>query len=123
MLRARPPREPAFADRRDGGRRLAERLGSVVAHDALVVALPRGGVPVGFEVAAALGAPLDVLAARKLGTPANPAPAVGAIAEGDIAVLDAAAARRFGVTQADLDETVEREKQELRRRVERYRDG
>jgi predicted phosphoribosyltransferase len=113
MLRARPPRDPAFADRRDGGRRLAERLGSVVAGNALVVALPRGGVPVGFEVAAALGAPLDVLAARK----------VGAIAEGGVAVLDSAAARRFGVTQAELDATVERETQELHRRVERYRDG
>jgi predicted phosphoribosyltransferase len=123
MLRARPPRDPAFADRRDGGRRLAERLGSVVAGNALVVALPRGGVPVGFEVAAALGAPLDVLAARKLGTPANPELAVGAIAEGGVAVLDSAAARRFGVTQAELDATVERETQELHRRVERYRDG
>jgi putative phosphoribosyl transferase len=102
---------------------LAERLRSVAAGNAVVVALPRGGVPVGFEVAVALGAPLDVLAARKLGTPANPELAIGAIAEGGVAVVDSAAARRFGVTQAELDAIVERETTELNRRVEHYRDG
>lgn len=89
----------------------------------MVVALPRGGVPVGFEVAAALAAPLDVLVVRKLGAPGNPELAVGAIAEGGGVVFDASSAARTGLTQAALDTTVKAEGAELRRRVERYRGG
>ena len=89
----------------------------------MVIALPRGGVPVAFEVAHALRAPLDVLAVRKLGAPGNPEFGVGAIAEDGTAVLDTYTARRVGMTGAVLDATLEREIRELRRRVERYRDG
>lgn len=112
-----------FADRHDAGRQLAERLRGVAAEQPVVVALPRGGVPVGFELARVLAAPLDVLVVRKLGAPRNPELGVGAIAEGGAAVFDSAAAARVGMSQAALDDTVRRENRELLRRVERYREG
>src|SRR5688500_3966284 len=112
-----------FDDRRDAGRRLAERLAPFADERPIVVALPRGGVPVAVEVARALGAPLDVLAVRKLGAPGNPELAVGAVAEDGTGVLDGDMARRTGMTREILDRTLERESRELRRRTERYRDG
>ena len=112
-----------FLDRRDAGRQLAERLMSYAQERPMVIALPRGGVPVAFEVAQALRAPLDVLAVRKLGAPGNPEFGVGAIAEDGKAVLNPETARRVGMTGDVLDATVKREAAELRRRVERYRDG
>jgi putative phosphoribosyl transferase len=112
-----------FIDRRDAGRQLAARLTHLAGERPVVVALPRGGVPVGFEVASTLAAPLEVLAVRKIGAPGNPELAVGAIAEHGSAVLDATTAARVGMTQQVLDATVEREMLELHRRVERYRDG
>jgi predicted phosphoribosyltransferase len=110
-----------FADRHDAGRRLARDLAVLARRHPRVFALPRGGVPVGFEVAVALEAPLDVLVVRKLGAPANPELAIGAIAEGDGMVLDAVAASRMGMDRASIAELVERESGELRRRVMRYR--
>jgi putative phosphoribosyl transferase len=89
----------------------------------VVVALPRGGVPVAFEVARALGAPLDLLAVRKLGAPDNPEFGIGAIAEDGTVVLNAYTAGRAGMTEDLLDATVRRELRELHRQVERYRDG
>lgn len=87
-----------FVDRRDAGRRLAAQLKPIAVERPIVVALPRGGVPVAFEVARALGAPLDILAVRKLGAPGNPEFGVGAIAEDGSAVLDTESARRLGMT-------------------------
>jgi putative phosphoribosyl transferase len=112
-----------FPDRREAGRRLAAELMSFVDERPVIVALPRGGVPVGFEVARALGAPLDIMAVRKLGAPGNPELGVGAVAEDNTGVLDSRSADMLGVTAAVLDATLEREALELRRRVERYRDG
>ncbi|HSO98992.1 MAG TPA: phosphoribosyltransferase family protein [Solirubrobacteraceae bacterium] len=112
-----------FLDRHDAGRRLAAQLLSMRGERPLVIALPRGGVPVAFEVAQALDAPLEVLAVRKLGAPGNPEFGVGAIAEDSTAVLNATSARQVGMTQRELQQTVERELHELRRRIERYRDG
>ena len=112
-----------FHDRRDAGRRLAAQLAPLAQESPVVIGLPRGGVPVAFEVARALGAPLDVLAVRKLGAPGNPEFGVGAIAEDGTSVLNADSARRAGMTEEVLLGTVEREVRELRRRVERYRDG
>ena len=112
-----------FADRREAGRLLADRLAAFATSRPVVMALPRGGVPVGFEVARAFAAPLDVLVVRKLGAPGNPELGGGAIAEGGSAVLDTGAARRVGMDQHALDATVEREMRELTRRVERYRAG
>lgn len=112
-----------FPDRRHAGRLLAARLQPLAREQPIVVALPRGGVPVGFEVARALGAPLDILAVRKIGAPGNPEYGVGAIAEDGAAVLDREAAQRTGMTEPLLEETVGRELRELRRRVRRYRAG
>jgi putative phosphoribosyl transferase len=112
-----------FLDRRDAGRKLAAQLLPLAGERPIVIALPRGGVPVAFEVARVLNAPLDILAVRKLGAPANPEYGVGAITEDGSAVLNAETARRVGMTRQALEATVEREVQELRRRVESYRDG
>jgi putative phosphoribosyl transferase len=112
-----------FLDRREAGRRLAAELTGLAEEQPVIVALPRGGVPVGFEVARALGAPLEILAVRKLGAPGNPELAVGALVEHGMVVLDPRSAAMLGMTGALLDATLERESIELRRRVERYRDG
>lgn len=110
-----------YADRHEAGRVLATQLRSLAAQRPVVVALPRGGVPVACEVARALRAPLDVLAVRKLGAPSNPELAIGAIAEGGHALLDSDSARRVGATQDQIDQIAALAVQELRRRVERYR--
>jgi putative phosphoribosyl transferase len=112
-----------FIDRRDAGRRLAAELTELADERPVIIALPRGGVPVGLEVARALGAPLEILAVRKLGAPGNPELGVGAVAEDGTGVLDPRSAGMFGMTRAMLDETLARESRELRRRVERYRDN
>jgi putative phosphoribosyl transferase len=113
----------SFTDRVDAGRRLASELVGLAGERPVIVALPRGGVPVAFEVARELGAPLDILAVRKLGAPGNPELGVGAVAEDGTGVLDSGSAARLGMTQATLDTTLALESKELRRRVERYRDG
>ena len=112
-----------FRDRRDAGRRLAAELPDLAQEQPVVVALPRGGVPVAAEVARALGAPLEIFGVLKVGAPGNPELAVGAIAEDGSGVLDPRSAGRLGMTQAMLDEALERDAKELRRRVERYRGG
>ncbi len=112
-----------FRDRRHAGEKLAEELEELRFERPVVVALPRGGVPVAAEVARRLRAPLEILAVRKLGAPGNPELGVGAVAEDETGVLDQETAARVGMTQELLDETLAREARELRRRVERYRDG
>ncbi|HYM44565.1 MAG TPA: phosphoribosyltransferase family protein [Solirubrobacteraceae bacterium] len=112
-----------FLDRRDAGRRLAAELMGIARERPVIVALPRGGVPVGFEVARALEAPLEILAVRKLGAPGNPELAVGAVAEDGTGVLDRESIARLGMTEAMLDATLAEESRELSRRVERYRGG
>ncbi len=89
----------------------------------VVVALPRGGVPVAVEVARALDTPLEILAVRKLGAPGNRELGVGAVAEDGTAVLDPRSAGMLGMTEAVLEATLARESRELRRQVWRYRDG
>lgn len=110
-----------FRDRRDAGRRLTERLTPLAGDHPLVIALPRGGVPVAAEIAVALAAPLDVLIVRKLGHPQQPELGLGAIAEGGCTVLNQRLITSAGVTTAALDEVAEAEQRELRRRVRRYR--
>jgi len=112
-----------FVDRVDAGARLAVELEALAKERPVIVALPRGGVPVAFEIARALHAPLDILAVRKLGAPGNPELGVGAVAEDGTGVLDPQSAEMHGMTQAMLEETLAVESRELRRRVERYRDG
>ena len=111
-----------FADRVDAGRRLAERLRDELGPDAVVLGLPRGGVPVAFEVAAALGLPLDVIVVRKLGVPYQPELAMGAIGEG-VLVLNDRVLRASGVSQAGLSAVERRERAELDRRLAELRTG
>jgi putative phosphoribosyl transferase len=112
-----------FADRADAGRRLAEHLAPWRSPDVVVLGLPRGGVPVAAEVAAALGAPLDVIVVRKLGIPYQPEVAMGAIGEGGVRVLDDVLAARAGVSKAEVDAVEQRERATLESRVERFRSG
>lgn len=112
-----------FADRRHGGRRLAGLLSHLAAERPVVVALPRGGVPVAVEVAKALDAPLEVMVVRKLGAPGEPELGVGAIAEDGTAVVDGDMTRRLGISDEEVGRVVEREQHELRRRVQRFRQG
>jgi putative phosphoribosyl transferase len=110
-----------FSNRRDAGRRLAALLLPLAAEQPVVIGLPRGGVPVAEEVALALGAPLEVLAVRKIGAPGNPEYGIGAIAEDGTRLLDLGAVAALGVEDDALEEIIARESAELRRRVEAYR--
>lgn len=112
-----------FRNRNDAGRRLAELLGGYRAESPIVLALPRGGVPVAHEVAQALAAPLDVLVVRKLGVPFQPELAMGAIAEDDGLFLDQSLITRAGLTAREVEQVAAREAIEVRRRVEKYRGG
>ena len=113
-----------FRDRRDAGRLLAEKLAAYANRpDALVLALPRGGVPVAYEVARALGAPLDVFVVRKLGVPGYEELAMGAVATGGVRVLNDQLVERLGIPEQMIDAVAARELQELARRERRYRGG
>jgi predicted phosphoribosyltransferase len=112
---------PAFHDRRDAGRRLAAHLHTLGAEHPVIIGLPRGGVPVAFEVAGALHAPLDVVLVRKIGCPSQPELGVGAIGEDDTLVLDTAALTTLGLTRADLEPTIEHERAVLAERRALYR--
>ncbi len=111
-----------FRDRAEGGRLLGERLTALASRDDVVVlALPRGGVPVAREVARALGAPLDVFLVRKLGHPAQPELAMGAIASGGTRVLNEQLVRELRLGDDVIDRATERELAELERRERAYR--
>ena len=110
-----------FGDRRDAGRKLAEALAGFRDEDPVVLALPRGGVPVGYEVARELGAPLDILLVRKIGAPYQPEYGIGAIAEGGVRVIRSEDIEMTGITTEQLDDIVARETQELDRRAKVYR--
>jgi putative phosphoribosyl transferase len=110
-----------FADRADAGRRLAECLLPLAGEDPVVVALPRGGVPVAREIALALDAPLDFLAVRKLGAPHNPEYGIGAVAEDGTRLIDSEALSILGVNGPTVAAILARETAELRRRVAAYR--
>lgn len=111
-----------FDDRRDAGRRLAAALQRSRLERPIVLGLPRGGMPVAAEIAAALDAPLDTLVVRKLGAPFNPELAVGAIASGGVRVLNEELAGRAGLVDEEALETViRRESAELQRRERAYR--
>lgn len=115
---------PPFRDRVDAGRQLAKALAVYADRDDLqLLALPRGGVPVAYEVARALHAPLDVFIVRKLGLPGHEEYAMGAVATGGVTVVDDAVVKRFGVTASALAEVIDRERMELQRREDLYRGG
>ena len=98
--------EDGFRDRADAGAKLAERLLALRDRNPIVVALPRGGVPAARPIATALGAPLEVLAVRRLGAPGKPELGMGAIAEDGTGVIDQATVRALGVSDEQLDEAV-----------------
>jgi putative phosphoribosyl transferase len=111
-----------FRDRTEAGRLLAELLHEYAGRDdVIVLALPRGGVPVGYEVAQALGAPLDVFVVRKLGVPGHEELAMGAVATGGLLVLDEGLVRALGIPEDELRRVVEAELRELERRDAEYR--
>lgn len=113
-----------FRDRADAGRRLAKRLLAYRGlRHVIVLGLPRGGVPVAFEVAQALDVPLDIFVVRKLGVPEHPELAMGAIASGDVHVLNEALVRSLGISAAEIDAVARDEKVELERREHSYRGG
>ena len=112
-----------YKDRAEAGRVLAERLAPLGLDGAVVLALPRGGVPVGYEVARRLGGPLDVLVTRKIGCPAEPELGVGAVAEGGSPVFNQELLDRLDLIEEDLASTVDAERAELDRRVQVYRGG
>src|SRR5213595_2725008 len=108
---------PQFRDRRDAGRRLAARLTAYAdLPDGLVLALPRGGVPVAFEVAQALHAPLDIFLVRKLGVPGHEELAMGAIATGGVRVLNEDTVNYLGIPDDVIDAVAAAELRELERR-------
>jgi putative phosphoribosyl transferase len=113
-----------FRDRTEAGQLLAKKLREYANRgDVVVLALPRGGVPVGFEVARALNAPMDVFVIRKLGVPGHEELAMGAIASGGVRVLNQDVVRALGISRGLVDLVAEREQRELQRREREYRDG
>lgn len=112
-----------FRDRVEAGRKLGLALAGLRGKDAVVLGLPRGGVPVAAEVAKALDAPLDVIVVRKLGVPFQPEVAMGAIGEGGARVLDRRVVSVARVTEDDLRTVEARERALLESRLERYRQG
>jgi predicted phosphoribosyltransferase len=113
-----------FANRREAGVELASKLRQYAGRgDLVVLALPRGGVPVAFEVAEALGAPLDIFLVRKLGLPGHPELAMGAIASGDVRVLNEDVVRWYGVPPHAIEAVARQEQAELERREREYRRG
>lgn len=112
-----------FDDRVDAGRQLAAHLEPLRGKDIVVLGLPRGGVPVAFEVAKTLQAPLDVLVVRKLGVPDQPELAFGAIGEDGVKVINDAVVREESLSDKDIAAVEEAQRAELRRRSERFRRG
>jgi len=116
--------EAKFFDRSEAGRELAEHLREFAGRDdVIVLALPRGGVPVAYEVAGGLGAPLDAFVVRKLGVPGQEELAFGALASGGVAVFNEGIVRALNLSEARLQAVIHREQRELERREELYRAG
>jgi len=111
-----------FKNRIDAGQKLAQALKKYKnAKSALILALPRGGVVVGFEVAKALNLPLDIVVPRKIGAPGNPEFAIGAITETGEGIFDETTISTYGISQEYIDKTVAKEKKEAERRLKTYR--
>jgi putative phosphoribosyl transferase len=110
-----------FLDRVDAGKRLATALKDFSTKNGVVLAIPRGGVVVGYEIAKALNLPLDVVIPRKIGAPENPELAIGAVAEDGTAILDNQLIKYLGVSQEYVNIEIEHQKQEIQRRLKLYR--
>ena len=112
---------PPFEDRRDAGRQLAGKLSGFVDERPVVFALPRGGVPVGYEISRSLRAPLDVFVSRKLGAPGQPEFGIGAVAAGGVRVLNQDVLRRLGIPDDYVERITARETAEVSRRLRYFR--
>src|SRR5919107_4310345 len=112
---------PPFEDREDAGRRLAARLERFRDERPVVFALPRGGVPVGYEISRALGVPLEVFVARKLGAPGQPEFGIGAVAPGGVRILNEDVVRRLGIPDDYIEQITARETAEVERRLRYFR--
>ena len=112
-----------FKDRYDAGRKLARELRRYKDKNTVVLSLPRGGVPVGFEIAQDLKVPMDVIISRKIGAPSNPEFGIGAIAEKETLILDEPTVELLGIRKTAISAIVEKEREELERRVKKYRLG
>jgi putative phosphoribosyl transferase len=110
-----------FNDRVDAGKRLASALKDFSGKNGIVLAIPRGGVVVGYMIAKALNLPLDVIIPRKIGAPDNPELAIGAVAEDGTAILDQNLIKYLGVSREYITEETERQKQEIGRRLKLYK--
>ena len=114
---------PIFKNRTEAGRRLALKLLSYKPKHPLILALPRGGVPVDYEIARALKAPLDTIVVRKIGAPFNPEFAVGAIAPNGVVIIDSETVQSLGISKKDINYIIEKEKLEMERRILLYHSG
>jgi putative phosphoribosyl transferase len=114
-------RSAPFEDRRDAGRRLAAKLSRFRDERPVVFALPRGGVPVGYEISRSLGAPLDVFVSRKLGAPDQPEFGIGAVAVGGVRILNWDVIRRLGIPDDYIERVTARELAEVNRRLRYFR--
>lgn len=112
-----------FDDRRDAGRRLAALLENYRGDDPIVIALPRGGIEVAYEIAVRLNAPLDVIVARKIGAPPQPELGIGAVAPGGITLLDEAIVSELGMTDEEIRRAIAETREEMVRRIREYRGG
>ncbi|MEK7063716.1 MAG: phosphoribosyltransferase family protein [Patescibacteria group bacterium] len=112
-----------FANRTAAGKELAEKLAPFVVPGALVLGLPRGGVPIGYEIATRYGLPLDTLVARKIGTPYNTELSVGALAPGGVVIVNDAALYALRLRRSEIGPIVEKESMEMEARIERYHSG
>jgi putative phosphoribosyl transferase len=112
---------PVYRDREEAGRRLADRLAKLAGTPVTVLALPRGGVPVAAIIARRLAAPMDVFIVRKVGAPGNPEYGLGAVAEGGVVLVDYDRAAAMGLRAADLEGEIREAREEVERRVHRYR--
>ncbi|MBM3256728.1 MAG: phosphoribosyltransferase [Candidatus Liptonbacteria bacterium] len=112
-----------FEDRIDAGKQLAEALLPYQAERPLILALPRGGAPAGYETATKLKAPLDTVVARKIGAPSDPEFGVGALAPGDVIVLNNEAIETLAILRKELDPIIAAEMEEMERRMVHYKSG
>lgn len=112
-----------FSDRRDAGIKLSENLLGFKSDSPMILALPRGGVPVGYEIAKELNADFDIFVVRKIGVPWNPEFGVGAVSEGGIIYLDENTIARLGINKESLSKIIKNEKKEIERQLLLYRSG
>lgn len=113
----------AFEDRQTAGKALAEKLQPYIGNNTLLLALPRGGVPVAFEIANLYNLPLDIVVVRKLGAPLNPEYGFGAIAPGDVVIVDQATVTFLDLSKEVIEVVMKKELQEMDRRMVHYRSG